>query len=96
MVAAARPVPTITGSILRKAPASTLLGTKPIIAPPSTLELSMQHEFKDATLFVWIDDQLLATRSLHGGAQRRLVVFHGIRGVESETLNVLLADIWFV
>lgn len=56
--------------------------------PSSTLDLAVQHQFKDATLFVWVDDTLVLTRSLHGAAQKRLVVFNGLRGVESETLNI--------
>jgi serine/threonine protein kinase len=56
--------------------------------PPSNLDLAVQHQFKDATLFVWIDDRLALTRALHGGTQKRMVVFNGIRGVDSETLRV--------
>jgi serine/threonine protein kinase len=63
-------------------------GTKQTTAPVSNLDLAVQHQFKDATLFVWIDDQLTLTRPLHGGNQKRMVVFNGIRGVDSETLKV--------
>ena len=59
-----------------------------IVVPSSTLDLAVQHQFKDATLFVWVDDTLVLTRPLHGAAQKRLVVFNGLRGVESETLNI--------
>jgi len=59
-----------------------------IVVPSSTLDLAVQHQFKDATLFVWVDDTLVLTRSLHGATQKRLVVFNGLRGVESETLNI--------
>ena len=52
------------------------------------LNLEVQHQFKDATLFVWIDDQQVLTRDLHGGTQKRLVVFKWTRGVESETLKI--------
>ena len=55
---------------------------------PSNLDLAVQHQFKDATLFVWVDDQLTLTRPLHGGAQKHMVVFNGVRGVDSETLKV--------
>ena len=48
----------------------------------------MQHQFKDATLYVWVDDKLALTRPLHGGTQKKLVVFNGVRGVESETLSI--------
>ncbi len=55
--------------------------------PFSTLDLAVQHQFKDATLFVWVDDKLVLTRPLHGATQKRLVVFNGLKGVESETLK---------
>jgi len=66
---------------------------EPAKAPPlaildSTIELAIQHQFKDATLSVWIDDQLALTLPLHGGTQKRLVVFHDLRGAGSETLRV--------
>ena len=56
--------------------------------PVSNLDLAVQHQFKDATLFVWVDDQLALTRPLHGGNQKRMVVFNGVRGVDSETLKI--------
>ncbi len=59
-----------------------------VVVPLSNLDVAVQHQFKDATLFVWIDDHLALTRPLHGGAQKRMVVFNGIRGVDSETLRI--------
>ncbi len=59
-----------------------------IVIPLSNLDVAVQHQFKDATLFVWVDDQLALTRPLHGGIQKKLVVFNGIRGVDSETLRI--------
>lgn len=61
---------------------------KAVIVPTATLELAVQHQFKEATLSIWIDDQLAITRPLHGGTQKRLVVFNGIRGVGSESIQV--------
>jgi serine/threonine protein kinase len=61
---------------------------RPPVVPTSTIQLAVQHQFKEATLLVWIDDQLALTLALHGGAQKRLVVFHGVRGSGSETLQV--------
>ena len=59
-----------------------------VVVPLSTVELAVRHQFKDATLTVWVDDKLALTRPLHGGTQKRLVVFNGVRGMESETLKV--------
>ncbi len=57
-------------------------------APLSSVELEIRHQFKEATLSVWLDGKLLLTRPLHGGTQKRLVVFNDVRGVESETIKV--------
>jgi hypothetical protein len=61
---------------------------KEVVVPLSMVEVSVRHQFKDATLTVWVDDQLALTRPLHGGTQKKLVVFGGVRGMESETLKV--------
>jgi serine/threonine-protein kinase len=58
------------------------------VVPAATLDIAVQHQFKDATLFVWVDGKLALTRPLHGAAQKKLVVFNGVRGVESETIKV--------
>jgi hypothetical protein len=50
--------------------------------------LAVQHQFKDATLFLWVDDKLELTRALHGGTQKKLGMFSAVRGVESETLKL--------
>ena len=61
---------------------------KQVINATSTLDISVQHQFKDATLYVWVDQNLALTRPLHGGAQKKLVVFNGVRGVDSESLTI--------
>jgi serine/threonine protein kinase len=61
---------------------------KQVVVPLSTVELEVRHQFKDATLFVWVDGKLALTKELHGGTQKRLVVFTGVRGSQSETLQV--------
>ena len=58
------------------------------VVPSATLDIAVQHQFKDATLFVWVDGKLALTRPLHGAAQKKLVVFNGVRGVESESMKV--------
>ncbi len=61
---------------------------KEVVVPFSAVELAVHHQFKDATLSVFVDDKLALTRPLHGGTQKRLVVFNGVRGMDSETLKV--------
>jgi serine/threonine protein kinase len=57
--------------------------------PQAAVELVLQHQFQEATLWVWIDGNLALTRPLHGGTHKRLVVFKGsVHGTESETLPV--------
>lgn len=67
---------------------TTHAAAKQIVVPFSTLDLAVQHRFKDATLYVWVDNKLTLTLPLHGAVQKKLVVFNGVRGVESETLKV--------
>lgn len=59
-----------------------------VVVPSATIDLAVVHQFKDATLSVWVDDKLALTLPLHGGTQKKLVVFNGIRGVESDTLKI--------
>ena len=60
-----------------------------VIVASSTLDVAVQHQFKNATLYLWVDDQLMLKRPLHGNAQRKMVVFNGVRGVDSEIVQVL-------
>lgn len=75
-------------SAAKTSPAPIPPPAKQIVIPSSVLELAVQHQFKDATLYVWVDDKLTLTLPLHGAAQKKLVVFNGVRGVTSETLKV--------
>jgi hypothetical protein len=60
----------------------------PAVVAQSTIEVAVQHQFKEATLWVWVDDNLALTRPLHGGTQKHLVVFKSIQGTEAEPLQV--------
>ena len=75
-------------SSTRNAAATSPLPAKEVVVPFSAVELAVHHQFKDATLSVFVDDKLTLTRPLHGGTQKRLVVFNGVRGMDSETLKV--------
>ncbi len=80
--------PAAANAPARKIHAAASRPPKQIVVPLSTLDLAVQHQFKDATLFVWVDDKLTLTRQLHGATQKRLVVFNGLHGSESETLKI--------
>jgi hypothetical protein len=64
----------------------------PAFLPPeaaaSSLELAVQHQFREATLSLWVDDTLALTRPLRGGSQKHLVVFTSVHGNASETLQL--------
>lgn len=59
-----------------------------VTTPAATLDIAVQHQFKDATLFVWVDNTLALTRPLHGGMQKKMGLFSGVRGVESDTVKI--------
>ncbi|MGD0758528.1 MAG: protein kinase [Candidatus Sulfotelmatobacter sp.] len=98
MPAAASPagptVPAVTGNVADKPPQlRNLVQTSSAprkIRPASTasLDLSIQHQFKDATLSVWIDNKLTLTQPLHGTARKHMIVFNGIYGANSKTVQV--------
>jgi serine/threonine protein kinase len=75
-------------SAITQQPSEKANSDRQVVVPDSTLQLAVQHQFKEATLSVWIDDKLALTCPLHGGTQKRLVVFNGVRGTDSETLQV--------
>ncbi len=81
-------IPIARNAVPTKISPRTFRPAREIVIPSSNLELAVAHQFKDATLYVWVDDKLALTRPLHGGAQKKLVVFNGIKGVESETLSI--------
>jgi hypothetical protein len=59
-----------------------------VVVPTSTIDLAVQHQFKDATLYVWVESKLILTLPLHGAAQKKLVVFNGVHGVVGQTLQI--------
>ncbi len=79
----------VAGALVRRTSKQPhIIQPKQIVVPLSTMDVSVQHQFKDATLYVWVDDKLELTLPLHGAAQKKLVVFNGVRGVVSQTLRV--------
>ncbi len=66
--------------------ASNRVGTAGLAS--SNVEILVQHQFKQATLTVWVDDKQVISRQLRGGLQRHMVVFSGIHGADSETVRV--------
>jgi serine/threonine protein kinase len=56
--------------------------------PTASLQLAVQHQFKVATLSLWIDNKLTLTQPLHGSVRKHLIVFNGVHGANSETVQV--------
>jgi hypothetical protein len=84
-VSAKNPTPGANGRI------PTSQDSSPASQPPkaaSSLELEVQHQFREATLSLWVDDTLVLTRPLRGGSQKHLVVFKSVHGNASETLQL--------
>jgi len=54
----------------------------------STLHMRVEHHFPEARILMWIDDKLTYTHTLGGTVKKRLVVFKGVRGFESESFLV--------
>ena len=59
-------------------------------ASTASLDVSVEHQFKDATLSLWIDNKLTLTQPLHGTNRKHMIVFNGIYGVHSNTVQVPL------
>jgi len=85
---AAQPVVEAPAAVKKTSTKPPRSPAKQIVIPSSTLDLAVQHQFKDATLYVWVDNKLAVTVPLHGAPQKKLVVFNGVRGVISEALKV--------
>jgi len=54
----------------------------------STLDLEIDHPFKDGKISVWVDGKLEYTHALHGAEKKHLLVFHKARGRLSQKLAI--------
>ena len=86
--------PAVTGNVLSQ-PAQLRNLVETSSAPRRThpastasLDLSVQHQFKNATLSLWIDNRLTLTEPLHGSARKHMIVFNGIYGANSKTVQI--------
>jgi hypothetical protein len=60
-----------------------------VSAPGSaSLEIQVQHHFREAELSVWIDGKLLYSHSLQGQTKSRLALFRSVQGPQSANLRV--------
>jgi hypothetical protein len=52
------------------------------------LEIEVDHNFAEAHLSIWVDDNLTYTRVLAGTDKKRLVVFHRVQGHELHAMQL--------
>ena len=55
---------------------------------PSTLRISVEHHFGTANLSVWIDEKLTYSYPLRGAVKKRMLLFRGVQGYFSDSLEV--------
>src|SRR5712692_7364808 len=55
---------------------------------PSTLRISVEHHFGTAHLSVWIDEKLTYSYSLRGAVKKRMLLFRGVQGYFSDSVEV--------
>jgi serine/threonine protein kinase len=74
----------------KKAPLPQALSAPidPPAPPAASLDVAVLHQFKNATLSLWIDDKLALSQPLHGIVRKHLIVFNGVHGANSETVTV--------
>jgi serine/threonine protein kinase len=55
---------------------------------PSTLRISVEHHFGTARLSGWIDEQLTYSYPLRGAVKKRMLLFKGVQGYFSDSVEV--------
>jgi len=67
------------------------VATQPIAYPvraDSTLQLRIEHRFQEAEVFVWIDDKLAYNQTVGGAVKKKMVLFKGVEGHQSDSVRV--------
>jgi eukaryotic-like serine/threonine-protein kinase len=57
-----------------------------------SLQLQIEHQFSDATIWIWVDGKLLLTQTLQGESKRKLGLFHDIHGYDSGNLQLPVGE----
>jgi hypothetical protein len=57
-----------------------------------SLQLQIEHQFSDATMWLWVDGKLLLTQTLQGESKRKLGLFHDIHGYDSGNLQLPVGE----
>lgn len=56
--------------------------------PDSTLRLRIEHRFEQAELFLWVDDKLAYNRTVDGVVKKKMGLFKGVEGYQSDFIRV--------
>jgi|HubBroStandDraft_1064217.scaffolds.fasta_scaffold00701_6 serine/threonine protein kinase len=78
---------TSSATVSPTASSATSSGASPAISP-ATLDVEIDHQFAEAKLSIWVDDQMTYTRRLEGTDKKHLVVFHHVQGHELHAMQV--------
>ena len=55
----------------------------------SILRLRIEHRFEQAEVFVWVDDKLAYNQSVSGVVKKKMVLFKGVEGHQSDFIRVV-------
>lgn len=58
----------------------------------ATLRLRVEHHLQQAEVFVWVDDKLAYDQTVGGIVKKRMVVFKGVEGYQSDWIRVAAGE----
>jgi serine/threonine protein kinase len=61
---------------------------KPDAAADAMLQIEVEHHFADASASVWLDNNLIYTKALHGEKQRQALLFKRVNGQQFDVIKV--------
>lgn len=56
--------------------------------PDSILRLRIEHRFQQAEVFLWVDDKLAYNQTVAGFVKKKMVLFKGVEGYQSDFVRV--------
>ena len=84
------------GKSSRQAAAKLQAASTPVLASPTTssatLRLRVEDRLSQAEVILWIDDKLAYDQTVGGVVKKRMVVFKGVEGYQSDSLQILSGD----
>jgi serine/threonine protein kinase len=60
--------------------------------PDSTLRLRIEHRFEQAEVFLWVDDKLAYNQTVGGVVKKKMVLFKGVEGYQSDFIRVAAGE----